>query len=198
MRRISPCARYGTQGAREERRSRVFGAGGDGHLHGLLPLRVQAPMTGIRHYSSARDVARKTGSLRVDPADIEQATTLVANDVAATLGLPTETAEALARREAVAAAEIMNGWEAADVSWRLFLARVVEETQQWLHDTFIDTTWPSRPEHGNHPLWLNEDDSAGWACAATNTTVCLVGQLGDACRSGRDHSRYERRATGSE
>ena len=76
-------------------------------------------------------MARHTGSMGVDPADIEQATRLVASDLAATLGLPTETAEALARREAVAAAEIMNEWDADDVSWPLFLARVVEETQQW-------------------------------------------------------------------
>ncbi len=114
----------------------------------------------------------------VDPAEIEQATTLVARDLIATLGFPTETAEALARREAVATAEIMNEWDEDEVSSPLFLARVVEETQQWLHDTFIDTTWPRCPEHANHPLWLNDDESAGWTCAATNTTVCPVGQLG--------------------
>lgn len=114
----------------------------------------------------------------VDPANVAQAVVLVSMDLSATLGLPSQTAEALARREAVAAAEIMNEWDDDEVSWPLFLARVVEETQQWLHDTFIDTTWPRCPEHGNHPLWLNDDESAGWACAATNTTVCPVGQLG--------------------
>ena len=124
------------------------------------------------------------GGMGVDQTDIEQATTLVARDLIATLGLPTETAEALARREAVAAAEIMNEWDDDDVSWPLFLARVVEETQQWLHDTFVDTTWPRCPEHANHPLWLNDDESAGWACAATNTMVCPVGQLGALVRGG--------------
>lgn len=114
----------------------------------------------------------------VNPAEIEQATTLVAKDLTATLGLPTETAEALAGREAVAAAEIMNEWDDDEVSWPLFLTRVVEETQQWLHDTFLDTTWPRCPHHGHHPLWLTDDESPGWACAATNTTVCPVGQLG--------------------
>lgn len=56
-------------------------------------------------------------------------------------------------REAVAASQIMTEWD-DDVSWPLFVARVLEETQQWLHDTFVDTTWPRCPEHGNHPLWL--------------------------------------------
>jgi hypothetical protein len=114
----------------------------------------------------------------VGPTNVAQAVALVSRDLSATLGLPSEMAEALAHREAVAAAEIMNEWDNDEVSWPLFLARVVEETQQWLHDTFIDTTWPRCPEHVNHPLWLNDDDSAGWACPATNTTVCPVGQLG--------------------
>ena len=114
----------------------------------------------------------------VDPANVAQAVALVSMDLSATLGLPSERAEALARREVVAAAEIMNEWDDDEVSWPLFLARVVEETQQWLHDTFIDTTWPRCPEHGNHPLWLNDDESPAWACASTNTTVCPVGHLG--------------------
>jgi hypothetical protein len=113
----------------------------------------------------------------VAPANVAQAVALVSRDLAATLGLPSETAEALALREAVATAEIMNKWDDDEVSWAPFLARVVEETQQWLHDTFIDTTWPRCPEHANHPLWLNDDESAGWACPATKTTVCPVGQL---------------------
>ena len=113
----------------------------------------------------------------VDPAEIEQAVALVGMDLSATLGVPSETAEAVARTEAIAAAEIMNQWD-DDVSWPRYLTRVVEETQQWLHDTFLDTTWPTCPEHGNHPLWLNDDESPGWACASTNTTVCPVGHLG--------------------
>ena len=132
----------------------------------------------IKRSESGSLVTRDTGSMRVDPADIAQAVALLSRDLSATLGLPSETAEAVARREAIAAAEIMNEWDEDEVSWPLFLARVVEEVQQWLHDTFIDTTWPRCPQHANHPLWLNDDESAGWACAATNTTVCPVGQLG--------------------
>lgn len=115
--------------------------------------------------------------MRVDRANIEEAAALVGRDLTATLGFPSETAEALARREAGAAAEIMNEWDDDDVSWPLFLARVVEESQRWLHDTFLDTTWPACPAHRNHPLWLNDDQIPGWTCAATNTTVCAVGEL---------------------
>jgi hypothetical protein len=102
---------------------------------------------------------------------------LVSRELSATLGLPSETAETLARREAVAAAEIMNEWDDDDVSWPSFLARVAEEIQQWLHDTFLDTTWPRCPEHGNHPLWLNDDEIPAWACPTTHTTVRAVGEL---------------------
>lgn len=132
----------------------------------------------------------------VGPANVAQAVALVSRDLAATLGLSSETAEALARREAIAAAKIMNEWDDDEVSWPLFLARVVEETQQWLHDTFIDTTWPRCPEHQNHPLWLELNVSRGWACASTSTTVCPVGQLGtlvavDDATAARNLARLE-------
>ena len=37
--------------------------------------------------------------------------------------------------------------------------RVAEEVQQWLHDTFLDPTWPACPEHRRHPLWLSDEVS---------------------------------------
>jgi hypothetical protein len=132
----------------------------------------------------------------VDPVDVERAVTRVARDLAATLGLPSETAEGVARREALAAAKIMNQWADDEVEWPLFLSRVVEETQQWLHDTFLDTTWPSCPEHGNHPLWLNDDETPGWTCPSSHTTVCSVGELGtlvtaDEATAARNVGRLE-------
>jgi hypothetical protein len=114
----------------------------------------------------------------VDPADVAHAVVLVGRDLSGTLGIPSGTAEALARREAVAASEMMGAWDDDEVSWPRFLAQVVEGTQQWLHDTFVDTTWPQCPEHGSHPLWVNDAECPGWACASTDTTVCPVGQLG--------------------
>lgn len=139
-----------------------------------------------------RDTLERVG---VDPAEIERAVVLVGMDLSATLGFPSETAEAVARREAITAAEIMNQWD-DEVSWPRFLTRVLEETQQWLHDTFLDTTWPRCPEHGNHPLWLTDDDSPGWACTSTNTAVCPVGHLStlftvDGATAARNLGRLE-------
>jgi hypothetical protein len=55
---------------------------------------------------------------------------------------------------------------------------VAEVIQQWLHDTFLDTTWPQCPEHRRHPLWLNEDVPPIWTCDETQQPICALGQLG--------------------
>src|SRR6185436_7970812 len=33
-----------------------------------------------------------------------------------------------------------------------YVERVVEDVQQYFHDCFIDTTWPTCPSHPNHQL----------------------------------------------
>ncbi len=53
--------------------------------------------------------------------------------------------------------------------------RVVEGTQQDLHDRFIDTDWPKCPLHnGRHPLWLGD---GGWWCEQERVLLAPVGQL---------------------
>ena len=37
-----------------------------------------------------------------------------------------------------------------------------EELQQWLHDTFLDVSWPHCPDHGQHPLWLSDARPPIW------------------------------------
>lgn len=37
-------------------------------------------------------------------------------------------------------------------------SEVVDKVQQYMHDSFADTTWPRCPLHPNHPLWF----AAGW------------------------------------
>lgn len=96
----------------------------------------------------------------------ESVVRIVAADLVATLGWTTEQAERVARRTAVARQEFDGG--AFDVA---------EEVQQWLHDTFIDTIWPSCPDHDSHPLWLN--DELMWTCHSTGRSVCRLGQLTD-------------------
>ena len=63
-----------------------------------------------------------------------------------------------------------------------YLARVVEATQQDLHDQHIDTDWPKCPLHGGrHPLWLG---AGGWWCQKDDVLIAAVGQLRAGIASG--------------
>jgi hypothetical protein len=44
-----------------------------------------------------------------------------------------------------------------------FEQRVVDDVQQFVHDSFADTSWPACPEHPTHPLWFSE----GWVAMRT-------------------------------
>ncbi len=55
-----------------------------------------------------------------------------------------------------------------------YVDKVVEDVQQHFHDLFIDTTWPARPFHPNHPLWLHEEQ---WVCGQSQTRVAPLGGL---------------------
>lgn len=54
-------------------------------------------------------------------------------------------------------------------------SRVVDEVQQYLHDTFADTTWPACPHHPNHPLWYSD---GWWRCERTDAPIAKLGSLG--------------------
>ena len=56
----------------------------------------------------------------------------------------------------------------------VFERRVVEDVQQFLHDTFVDTSWPLCPEHPNHPLWYSD---GWWKCAHTGRRLAPLGAL---------------------
>ena len=68
------------------------------------------------------------------------------------------------------AEQIVNDWAAQVAGWEQTPAEyalgVTEGIQQYLHDTFVDTSWPSCPEHPHHPLWLHlmPDGSLKWQC----------------------------------
>jgi hypothetical protein len=55
---------------------------------------------------------------------------------------------------------------------------LAEVVQQWLHDTFLDTTWPQCPDHRRHPLWLDDAQPPMWTCDETERPMCPLGQLG--------------------
>jgi hypothetical protein len=56
----------------------------------------------------------------------------------------------------------------------IFAARVIDDVQQELHDTFVDTTWPHCPTHPHHPLWFED---GAWRCAGGSTFIAPLGEL---------------------
>ena len=60
----------------------------------------------------------------------------------------------------------------ADDSW--FIQWLVDAVQQYVHDTFVDTTWPACPRHPNHPLWFHDD---AWWCESER--VATFGSLSE-------------------
>lgn len=52
--------------------------------------------------------------------------------------------------------------------------RVVDNVQQEIHDTFIDTSWPVCPHHGRHPLWYSD---GWWHCDHGLGPVAPLGTL---------------------
>jgi hypothetical protein len=52
---------------------------------------------------------------------------------------------------------------------------LVEDVQQYFHDCFVDTTWPSCPRHPNHPLWLHD---GFWHCERDGVAIAKLGALG--------------------
>jgi hypothetical protein len=55
-----------------------------------------------------------------------------------------------------------------------YVGDVVDDVQQYLHDAFVDTTWPACPHHPNHPLWLSD---GWWRCERTEETIARLGAL---------------------
>jgi hypothetical protein len=86
------------------------------------------------------------------------------HDVAATLGRGHET---IIRHHAINLARFVDDPDC-------YRKRLVEEVQQYIHDCFIDTTWPRCPDHSNHPLWLHGDF---WCCERDDRKVAKLGEL---------------------
>ena len=80
----------------------------------------------------------------VTDEDEERTVRLLLADVSATVG-PGH--ESIVRANAKRLREFIDDPEG-------YFARVVEDSQQDLHDERIDTDWPRCPLHGRHPLWL--------------------------------------------
>lgn len=91
-----------------------------------------------------------------------QVTTLLVRDVVTTLGA-TRRAVVVDRANEVRALDLVDAG-----------TKLVEDIQQYVHDSHIDTTWPQCPAHRNHPLWY----SAGqWRCSEPDGPRVALGSL---------------------
>ena len=95
----------------------------------------------------------------------EQVVELVLRDVDATLGPSArDEAAALARLER-RLGNVRDGQPEA----------LVDSVQTYIHDCFIDPTWPACPIHQTHPLWFGKENS--WWCAMDDVKVAALGEL---------------------
>jgi hypothetical protein len=123
--------------------------------------------SGVAHCAACegdRLTKEQTGS--TSDADVARIVHLLKNDVANTAGSGHETVV----EEAAARLRLFTD-NPAD-----FERSVVDDVQQYFHDTFLDTKWPGCPDHPNHPLWYSEK---WWRCERTGKTVAPLGRLGD-------------------
>ena len=107
---------------------------------------------------------RREASSGISEADEDRVVALIRADVESTAGSGHEEAivEAAARKRL-----FVCGPER-------YLDEVVDEVQQYLHDDFVDTTWPACPHHPNHPLWCSD---GWWQCERIEKRIARVGAL---------------------
>jgi len=99
----------------------------------------------------------------VTDVDQERVVTLLVHDLHATVG---DKYDHLAINNATRVREFVD-----DPTY--YIEKVVEDTQQDLHDLFIDTTWPRCPRHA-HPLWLHD---GSWWCEKDKARIARLGEL---------------------
>jgi hypothetical protein len=88
---------------------------------------------------------------------------LLRQDLHATLG---------ADHEAVVSHLAAIAWEITGP--RGFAQKIVDDVQEYVHDTFVNSTWPTCPRHSRHPLWYRD---GSWWCEADGVAVAALGEL---------------------
>lgn len=114
--------------------------------------------------SCATERERREASSGVSAADEDRVVSLLRTDVEATIGRGHDETivEAAARRR-------LYVGDPAE-----YVDEVVDDVQQHIHDTFVDTTWPACPYHPNHPLWFSD---GWWRCERITDPVASLGEL---------------------
>ena len=114
--------------------------------------------------SCAAERERREVSGGVSAADEDRVVSLIRADVDATIGPGHD--------EAIVQAAARRRLDADDPA--LYVGEVVDDVQQYFHDAFVDTTWPSCPHHPNHPLWFAD---GWWRCEEMTERVAPLGAL---------------------
>lgn len=99
----------------------------------------------------------------ITDVDQDRVVQLLVRDLHATVGAEHDY---LAVNNAVRLREFVENAES-------YVQRVVEDTQQDIHDEFIDTEWPQCPRH-THPLWFRD---GSWWCERDEVCVAPLGEL---------------------
>ena len=94
--------------------------------------------------------------MRDETSEFERVTSRLLRDIAATVG-PAHRAAVLRRAAELEALELAAAED-----------KLVDDVQQLLHDERVDTTWPTCPRHGTHPLWYR---GGVWWCERERVAV---------------------------
>jgi hypothetical protein len=132
-------------------------------------------------------VTKECELMRIDEREFTRAAERIAQDLTATLGWDTARAQAHARDalgDRLSYAPTVRAWADLDQTIQrevleVAVVEAVEDLQQQLHDTFVDTSWPPCPRHPNHPLWLLEAQGGGsvWCCPRDEAEIAPLGML---------------------
>lgn len=107
--------------------------------------------------------------MAVTDTDQDRIVRLLSRDLAATIGPGHED---LAARNASRVRQYVDDPDE-------YVARVVDDTQQGIHDLRIDTTWPECPRHQRHPLWFHDN---AWWCQRDRIRITDLGDLASSTR----------------
>ncbi len=128
--------------------------------------------------------------MRIDEQAFARTADLIAHDLTATLGWETGKARAEARAVLGNRAVLLTGFLPIEPAWddldhrtrqgvlADLIVLAVEDLQQRLHDTFVDTSWPPCVRHPHHPMWLEQRQGRiVWWCPGDQAEVAPLGML---------------------
>jgi hypothetical protein len=136
---------------------------------------------------TCQDAPEERAAVRIDEQAFARAAELIAHDLTATLGWGGGKAQAEARAalgNRLGRLPTRLAWDEFDpATQREVLDEVVvgavEDLQQFVHDTCVDTSWPACPRHPNHPMWLAAREGGGsvWCCLGDEAEIAPLGML---------------------